>query len=164
MSWLVYVILVKSEADAKLVQIPHAQANSWPLLVLGGATETHNSGKEAFQDVDQVSMIKPLAKLAQRPPYPDMIPKFINDAYRTAMFGRPGGVYVDLPADLIMGHFDVPRNKLKPITEAPLSCAPEQKIRDVVEALKSAKAPIVVIGKGAAYARAENQIRKLIAK
>ena len=78
------------------------------------------------------------------------------------MFGRPGPTFVDLPANLILGHFDVERQKLSPIIEAPQSIAPDNKIRDVVEALKTAKAPLVVIGKGAAYARAERQIQTLI--
>ena len=78
------------------------------------------------------------------------------------MFGRPGPTFVDLPANLILGHFDVERQKLSPKIEAPQSIAPDNKIRDVVEALKTAKAPLVVIGKGAAYACAERQIQTLI--
>lgn len=91
-----------------------------------------------------------------------MIPTFIKDAYRAAMFGRPGGTFVDLPANLILGHFDLPRQKLTPLLEAPKSIAPPNKIKDVVEALKNAKAPLVVIGKGSAYGKAEQQIRALI--
>ena len=91
-----------------------------------------------------------------------MIPNFIKDAYRTAMFGRPGPTFVDLPANLILGTFDVERQKLSPVTEVPQPNAPENKIRNVVEAFKTAKAPLVVIGKGAAYARAERQIMTLI--
>lgn len=81
-----------------------------------------------------------------------------------AMFGRPGPAFVDLPANLILGEHDVERQKLRAITEAPLSVAPDYKIRNVVEALKNAKAPLVVIGKGAAYARAERPINDLIEK
>ncbi len=116
----------------------------------------------AFQELDALPMISPMAKLALRPPYARMIPDFVRDAYRVAMFGRPGPTYIDLPADLILGHFDVERKKLPPITEAPKSTAPENKIQDIVGAIKSAKAPLVVLGKGAAYSRAEKQIRTLI--
>ncbi len=116
----------------------------------------------ASQEVDAISLITPHAKLAVRPPHPEMIPTFIKDAYRTAMFGRPGPAFVDLPANLIIGTFDIERQKLLPYTEIPRSTAPENKVRDVVEAFKTAKAPLVVIGKGAAYARAEGQIRTLI--
>ena len=107
-------------------------------------------------------MIAPLAKLAARPPHPNQIKKFIKDAYRTAMFGRPGPTFVDCPADKILGHFDVEEKMLLRISEIPLPTAPDYSIRKVLEALKTAKAPLVVIGKGAAYARAEGQIRALI--
>lgn len=143
-------------------QIPHAAANSWPLLVLGGSSETHNANRGAFQEFDAISMISPYAKLAVRPPHPERIPDFIEDAYRTAMFGRPGPTFVDLPANLILGTFDVERQRLSSIPKVPQSVAPEHDIKDAVEALKAAKAPLVVIGKGAAYARAEKQIRTLI--
>ena len=143
-------------------QIPHAAANSWPLLVLSGSSETHNANKDAFQEVDAISLLKPHAKLALRPPLPEMIPKFIKDAYRTAMFGRPGPTFIDLPANLILGTFDVERQKLPPLPEPPQPNAPETKIRNIVKAFKTAKAPLVVLGKGAAYARAERQIIDLI--
>ena len=144
--------------------MPHAEANSWPLLVLGGSSETHNSNKAAFQEFDALPLFSPYAKLALRPPYPHMIPKFIDDAYRAAIFGRPGASFVDLPANLIMGHFDVDPLRLTPYTEIPVSVAPERKIKDIVDAFKNAKAPLVVIGKGAAYARAEKEINALINK
>jgi 2-hydroxyacyl-CoA lyase 1 len=79
-----------------------------------------------------------------------------------AYFGRPGPAFVDLPANLILGKYDIGRQKLLPLSEAPISVPPENKLRDVVNALKNAKAPLVVLGKGAAYARAEGPIRALI--
>jgi len=61
-----------------------------------------------------------------------------------------------------MGHFDVERNQLQPYNDIPKSVAPANKIRDVANALKNAKAPLVVIGKGAAFARAEQHINALV--
>ncbi|ETN38731.1 uncharacterized protein HMPREF1541_06769 [Cyphellophora europaea CBS 101466] len=142
--------------------IPHAAANCWPLLLLGGSSETHNANKGAFQEMDALPIFSPHAKLALRPPYPEMVPSFVRDAYRAAMFGRPGPAFVDLPANIIMGHFDVERHKLSPLLEAPKAVAPPEKIRSAIEALKTAKAPLVVVGKGAAYGRAEKQIQALI--
>lgn len=112
--------------------------------------------------MDAITLIKPHAKYAARPPYARMIPKFIKDAYRAAMFGRPGPAFIDLPADLIMGYYEVPRGQLTPISEIPMGAAPQHKIRQVVEVLKAAKGPLVVVGKGAAYSRAEKQIRALV--
>ena len=143
-------------------QIPHATANSFPLLVRSGSTETHNLGKDAFQEMDAISLLTPHTKLARRPAFPDMIAKSIRDGYRAAMFGKPGPSFIDLPANLILGQHDVERQRVPRLTEAPKSIAPESKIRDIVHALKTAKAPLVVIGKGAAYARAEGPIRNLI--
>ncbi|KAI5358244.1 Putative TPP-binding domain containing protein HACL1 [Septoria linicola] len=142
--------------------IPHATANSWPLLVLAGSSETHNAGRGAFQEVDAIAMLTPHTKKAVRPPTPELVPKFIRDAYRAAYFGRPGSALVDLPANLILGTFDVPRNQLVKFKEPPLSVAPENKIEEVVQVLKAAKAPLVVLGKGCAYARAEKHINALI--
>lgn len=131
--------------------------------MLAGSSETHNANKMAFQEVDVIPMISAMKpKLALRPPQPDMIPKFIKDGYRAAMFGRPGPAFIDLPANLIMGTFDVERQQLSALPEAPRSQAPDYKVRDIADAIKSAKAPLVVIGKGAAYSNAEQQIRNLI--
>jgi len=131
-------------------------------MVLAGSAESHNTGKDAFQEMDALPLITPLAKLAARPPYPEYIPTFINNAYRTAMYGRPGPTFVDLPANLILGTFDIDERRLSPLPEPPRSMAPDNKIRDIVTALKGAKAPLVVVGKGAAYARAERIINTLI--
>jgi 2-hydroxyacyl-CoA lyase 1 len=129
---------------------------------LSGSTETHNAGKAAFQDVDAISLLTPHTKLAVRPPSADVIPKFIKDAYRAAYFGRPGPAFIDLPANLILGKYEVERQKLSPLSEVPISVPPENMLRKVANALKGAKAPLVVLGKGAAYARAEGPIRALV--
>lgn len=145
-----------------LAGLPHAAANSWPLLVLAGSSEVHNGGKGAFQEMDAIALMTPHAKLAVRPYSAEAIPKYIKDAYRAAYFGRPGPAFVDLPANLILGEFDIEEHRLARLVEPPKSCAPPGKIRDAVEAIKAAKAPLVIIGKGAAYARAEEQIRALV--
>lgn len=124
--------------------------------------ETHNAGKGAFQDLDSVSLLTPHAKLAVRPPSADVIPKFIKDAYRAAYFGRPGPAFVDLSADLILGKYDIGRQKLLPLNEVPISMPPAKKLQDVADAIKQAKAPLIVLGKGAAYGRAEESIRALV--
>jgi 2-hydroxyacyl-CoA lyase 1 len=78
------------------------------------------------------------------------------------MFGRPGPAFIDLPANLILGHFDLDRNVLKPLPKGPLSVAPDHKIEEVAKAIREARAPLVVLGKGVAYSRAEKQVRRLI--
>ncbi|KAK3705094.1 hypothetical protein LTR37_013461 [Vermiconidia calcicola] len=142
--------------------IGNSNANKWPLLVLAGSSERHNVNKGAFQELDHVSLIKPHAKTAIRPPYPGSIPNFIADAYRSAYFGTPGTSFVDLPADMILNTHAIETEKLSLLPASPQAVAPTSRIKAVVQALKNAQAPLVVIGKGAAYARAEQQIRELI--
>jgi 2-hydroxyacyl-CoA lyase 1 len=134
------------------------------LLVLGGSSETHNVNKGAFQELDAISLLTPHTKIAIRPPSPDHIQTFIADAYRTALFGRPGPGFVDLPADYIRGTFDVEAQEVWRPTEIPRAAAPKEKIQYVAHLLKTAKAPLIVLGKGAAYAQAESQIRTLITR
>jgi thiamine pyrophosphate-dependent acetolactate synthase large subunit-like protein len=115
--------------------------------------------------MDAINLVSPHCKLALRPPYPHMIPDFIRDAYRAAFFGRPGPTFVDLPANLILGTFkELAGGKLllRRIEEVPRSMADQTGIRRAVEALMSAKSPLVVVGKGAAYGRAEGPIRELV--
>lgn len=88
----------------------------------------------------------------------------IQNAYRSCWFGRPGTGFVDLPADIIQGVADEPEDiaSVKMLGSAPVCGADEAKICKIAQLIKSAKAPLVVLGKGAAYARAEGSIRKLI--
>ncbi|KPI34880.1 putative 2-hydroxyacyl-CoA lyase [Cyphellophora attinorum] len=146
--------------------IPHAAANAWPILILAGSAETHNANKAAFQEMDAINLVSPHCKLALRPPYPHMIPDFIRDAYRAAFFGRPGPTFVDLPANLILGTFKEldggKAKRLRRIEEVPRGMADQVGVRRAVEALMGAKSPLVVVGKGAAYGRAEGPIREFV--
>lgn len=112
--------------------------------------------------MDAIALLTPHTKLAVRPPSATVIPKFIEDAYRAASFGRPGPAFVDLPANLILGKYDIGRQRLSPILEVPISIPPEKRLREVVAAIKGAKAPLVVLGKGVAYARAEKHVKDLV--
>ena len=116
--------------------------------------------------MDAISFLTPHTKLALRPPSLESIPLVIQNTYRTSWYGRPGTGFVDLPADLIKGTMneaeDVPA--IAPLPEAPKSAMDEAKLFKVAQLIKAAKAPLVIIGKGAAYARAEGDIRELIDK
>ncbi len=92
------------------------------------------------------------------------MPDIIKNAYRSAWYGRPGIGFVDLPADLIQDTIeDAPAiHNLTAVPECPKSGGDESRIDKIVRLLKTAKAPLVVIGKGAAYAQAEHSIRRLI--
>ncbi|MCJ1287958.1 hypothetical protein MMC26_007311 [Xylographa opegraphella] len=146
--------------------IGNSHANAFPLLLLAGSSETHLVSRGAFQELDAISLLSSHTKLAIRPPSPEEIPGVIASAYRTAWYGRPGTGFVDLPADLIQGTVqDVAEiQAARPVPNAPRGGADEVKLSQIIRLLKSAKAPLVVIGKGAAYSQAEGVIRELITK
>ncbi|MCJ1315411.1 hypothetical protein MMC15_000730 [Xylographa vitiligo] len=146
--------------------IGNSHVNAFPLLLLAGSSETHLVSRGAFQELDAVSLLTSHTKLAIRPPSLEEIPVAITSAYRTSWYGRPGTGFVDLPADLIQGTLEdvseIQTTNLVP--NAPRGGADEAKLSQITRLLKSAKAPLVVIGKGAAYSHAEGAIRDLITK
>ncbi|KAG0128099.1 putative 2-hydroxyphytanoyl-CoA lyase [Tuber indicum] len=143
--------------------VGNSMANAtYPLLLLAGSAETSaGPTKGAFQQLDAVSLLAPHTKFAVRPPSLEGLPRAIWDAYRLAFYGRPGVGFVDLPADYIQG---VPREvvRIQRVGEQPRVLGDERRVTAVAEALKGAERPLVVIGKGAAYARAEGVLREFI--
>jgi len=115
--------------------------------------------------MDAISLLTPHTKKAIRPHAnsADAIVSAIHDAYRICWFGRPGPTFVDLPTDFIMTPVTSMANgRRPPILALPGPCATSDTISAAAELLKNAKAPLVIIGKGAAYARAEQATRALI--
>ncbi|KAK9448042.1 thiamine diphosphate-binding protein [Limtongia smithiae] len=145
--------------------IGNSAHNFFPLLLLAGSSESHQVYKGAFQEIDQVATLAPLTKFSARPPSLSLLPSTIEKAYRTAYFGRPGPTYVDLPADFIQGTVQLSETqKLFESLPAPKAAADSYRVKKVAALLMSAKSPLVIIGKGAAYAQAEDSIRSLIAR
>ncbi|KAH8820416.1 thiamine pyrophosphate enzyme, N-terminal TPP binding domain-containing protein [Xylogone sp. PMI_703] len=139
--------------------IGNSFANAFPLLVLAGSSETHLVTKGAFQELDAISLLTPHTKIAIRATS-DSIPQSISNAYRTSWYGRAGTGFVDLPADVIQGEGQAA--SLQRLPAPPRAAADPEKIQIISEMLKFAKAPLVIVGKGAAIARAERSIRRLI--
>ena len=148
--------------------VGNASANAWPTLFLGGNSEQSLNGKGAFQEMNSVSVLEPHTKFAMQPSSNDpyTITHAIHRAYRICWYGRSGPTYVDLPADLIMTPTVPSKTRLQltstSIPSPPKPAAQPTDIAHAAELLKSSKAPLVVIGKGAAYSRAEAAIKDLI--
>jgi 2-hydroxyacyl-CoA lyase 1 len=141
--------------------IVNAHVNCWPILVLAGYIETYQKEMGGFQELDHISLLKPHTKFAAQPPSIDRIPFILEKAYRMAFYGRPGPAFVDIPANFIRSQCPA-FSRITAIPDSPRSMASKEMISLAVSRLKASKAPLVVIGKGCAYARAENQIRSLI--
>ncbi|RVX74670.1 hypothetical protein B0A52_01797 [Exophiala mesophila] len=147
--------------------IGNASANAFPLLVLGGSSESISVTKGGFQELDAVALLTPHTKTAIRPSSPDptAIVEAIRTAYRIAWYGRPGPTFVDLPTDLIMEPSPTKRTNDHPpiaVSPPPKPAAAADVITSAASLLKSSSSPLVIVGKGAAYARAESTIRSLV--
>lgn len=142
----------------------NAWSNCWPMILIGGANDSYQDGQGAFQEAPQIEAARPFAKYCARPDSTQRIPYFVEQAVRTSMYGRPGAVYLDFPGDMITDKLEERSEVEFPARcpDAPRPQAPADSIDAALAALKSAERPLVIVGKGAAYARAENEVREFI--
>ncbi|MDP6665218.1 MAG: thiamine pyrophosphate-binding protein [SAR202 cluster bacterium] len=148
-----------------LTGIANAQANCWPLLVIAGSAELRRRNMGDFQEMAQVESTAPLSKWAYAVESIERIPTLINFALKTATAGRPGPVYLDLPAEMISGSVDdadVPIPEPAPEPARPL--AEPQKIEQALQVLSEAENPLLIVGKGAAWSWAEDELRQFVDK
>lgn len=122
--------------------------------------------KGAFQELDAVSLLTPHTKFAVRATSLDFISGAVQNAYRTCWYGRPGPTFVDLPADIIQGKssagFTLPTPETMLVPAPPKAAGDPALIWKAAQLLRSARAPLLILGKGAAYAQAEAGIRQLV--
>lgn len=146
-----------------LTAFGNAWSNCWPMLLIAGASDLSQRGMGAFQEAPQVEIAKPIAKWAQQETLIERIPASIEAAIRTAMYGRPGPAYLDLPADVILGTVDEEKVKYPPpVPPAPRPMADPQAVQGALAALKSAERPLVIVGKGAAWSHAESEVQRFV--
>ncbi|MGD9935288.1 MAG: thiamine pyrophosphate-binding protein [Dehalococcoidia bacterium] len=141
----------------------NAWANGWPMMLIGGANDSYQNGQGAFQEAPQVETARPYAKYAARPDSIARLPYYIEQAVRTSITGRPGAVYLDLAGDVISGAIEEETiHWPKRAADQPMTKTPEENVTAALAALKSAEKPLVIVGKGMAYARAEDEVREFI--
>ncbi|KZC06969.1 2-hydroxyacyl-CoA lyase 1, partial [Dufourea novaeangliae] len=141
----------------------NAQVNCWPLIVIGGSCPQDHEGIGGFQEWPQVESSKPYCKYAARPPQATLIPLHVEKAVRLSTYGRPGAAYLDLPATILNQSVDEEKiYKVAPCPPPPLIFPDPQSIEEAANLLMKAKKPLLIVGKGAAYGRAENEVRNLV--
>ena len=141
----------------------NAWSNCWPMILIGGANDSYQNGAGAFQEAPQIETARPYAKYAARPDSIERLPYFVEQAVRSSIYGRPGATYLDLPGDVISGAVDEEKVEYPAkCPDAPRTGASQESIQAALDALKSAERPLVIVGKGAAYARAEDDVREFI--
>jgi len=120
-----------------------AMQDSQPMILFIGDVDRGMKDREGFQEVDFAAMFAPLAKWAVRIDDAARIPEYVARAYNVAMSGRPGPVVIALPEDMLceMAHA-TDRPRIERIAQAPCP----QLMHDLAAHLKTAKAPVAIIG------------------
>src|SRR5467141_2098703 len=152
-----------------LTALAHATTNCFPMILISGSSEREivDLQQGDYEEMDQLAIAKPLCKAAFRVLHAQDIGIGLARAIRAAVSGRPGGVYLDLPAKLFGQVMDAEAGKkslVKVIDAAPAQIPAPEAVKRALDVLKSAKKPLIILGKGAAYAQADDNIRALIEK
>jgi 2-hydroxyacyl-CoA lyase 1 len=146
-----------------LAGLANAQQNCWPMILIGGASETYRGGMGAFQEERQVLIATPFCKFAHGIESVQRIPYYVEMATRHAINGRPGACYLDMPDDIITGKCDLDKVvEVERVPEPPRMIAPMENVEAALDLLEKAERPLVLVGKGMAWSRAENEVREFI--
>src|SRR5216683_1200201 len=152
-----------------LTALAHATTNCFPMILISGSSEREivDLQQGDYEEMDQLAIAKPLCKAAFRVLHAADIGIGVARAIRAAVSGRPGGVYLDLPAKLfsqVMNAEAGQKSLVKVIDAAPAQIPAPEAVKRALDVLKSAKRPLIILGKGAAYAQADDAIRALVEK
>ena len=152
-----------------LTALANATTNCFPMILISGSSEREivDLQQGDYEEMDQLAIAKPLCKAAYRILHAEDIGIGVARAVRAALSGRPGGVYLDLPAKLlgqIMEAEAGAKSLVQVIDPAPKQLPGPEAVTRALDVLKSAKRPLAIIGKGAAYAQEDETIRAFIEK
>ena len=145
--------------------VAHAWADGVPVVALGGAAPVGTWGRGAFQEIDQLAMMAPCTKWAERVHHPRRIPEYLDEAFRRAMSGKPGPVYLDLPGDVLFQEVDAAKiewpEPWDPKARSRPQATPEE-IESLLAMLEAARSPIVVAGSGVLWSEAERELQGFV--
>jgi oxalyl-CoA decarboxylase len=150
-----------------LTALANASTNCFPMILISGSSEREvvDLQQGDYEEMDQLAIAKPLCKAAFRVLHASDIGIGIARAIRAAVSGRPGGVYLDLPAKLfaqVMNAQAGRKSLVKVIDAAPAQIPAPAAVKRALDVLRSGKRPLIILGKGAAYAQADDQIRAFV--
>ncbi|KAF5747452.1 2-hydroxyacyl-CoA lyase [Tripterygium wilfordii] len=151
-----------------LAGLSNAMANTWPLVMISGSCDQKDAGRGDFQELDQIEAVKPFSKFSIKVRSIEEIPNCVAQVLDIAVLGRPGGCYLDIPSDVL--HQTVSESEAEDLILAaeksrnkePVEKVEGSEIAKAVSMLREAQRPLIVCGKGAAYAKAENELKKLV--
>ena len=152
-----------------LTALANATTNCFPMILISGSSEREivDLQQGDYEEMDQLAVARPHAKAAFRVLHAEDIGVGVARAIRAAVSGRPGGVYLDLPAKLFSQAMDAAAGRdslIKVIDPAPRQITSPDAVSRALRVLREARRPLIILGKGAAYAQADAEIQALIEK
>ncbi len=150
-----------------LTALSNATTNCFPMILISGSSEREvvDLQQGDYEEMDQLAIAKPLCKAAFRVLHAEDIGVGVARAIRSAVSGRPGGVYLDFPAKLfsqVMDAVEGQQSLIKVVDAAPRQLPAPESVQRALDLLKTAKRPLILLGKGAAYAQVDDDIRTLV--
>ena len=150
-----------------LTALANATTNCFPMILISGSSEREivDLQQGDYEEMDQLAIARPHCKAAFRVLHAQDIGVGVARAIRSALSGRPGGVYLDLPAKLFSQAMDAAAGKaslIKVVDAAPKQIPAPDAVQRAIDLLKNAKRPLILLGKGAAYAQADADIKALV--
>lgn len=150
-----------------LTALACATVNGFPMILISGSSDRNiiDLQQGDYEGLDQMNIAKPFAKAAYRINRPQDIATGVARAIRTALSGRPGGVYLDITTAMLSATIDADEAKkslFTPIDPAPAQMPSEEAVERAVKLLSGAKKPLIIIGKGAAYSQADEKVKQFV--
>jgi oxalyl-CoA decarboxylase len=152
-----------------MVALANATTNGFPMIQISGSSDRAmvDLQQGEYEELDQMNAAKPYAKAAYRVDRAEDIGIGLARAIRAAVSGRPGGVYLDFPGDVLAATLDretAARSLVHVVDPAPRQLPAPESVKHALEVLAKAERPLIILGKGAAYAQADTDIRAFIEK
>ena len=152
-----------------LTALANATTNCFPMILISGSSEREivDLQQGDYEEMDQLAIAKPLCKAAYRILHAQDIGIGVARAIRAAVSGRPGGVYLDLPASLlgqVMDEMEGQKSIVKVIDPAPRMIPAPDAVDRAMDVLKNAERPLIILGKGAAYAQEDETVKAFVEK
>ena len=150
-----------------MVALANATTNCFPMILISGSSDRAiiDLQQGDYEELDQMNAAKPFAKAAYRIDRVEDIGIGVARAIRTAVSGRPGGVYLDLTGAMLGSTMDAEAGRkslVKVVDPAPRQVPAPDAIARAIALLAKAKRPVIILGKGAAYAQADEEIKNFV--
>lgn len=152
-----------------LTALAEATVNGFPMIQISGSSDRNiiDLQQGDYEGLDQLNIAKPFVKAAYRINRPQDIAIGVARAIRSALSGRPGGVYLDITTAMLTSTIDIDearKSLFVPVDPSPVQLPCSTAVKRALKLLSNASKPLIVIGKGAAYSQSEGQLKEFVEK